>query len=473
MGAAISNDCFGQEVVRRAAVAGTFYENNPALLREVVLRYLADAKPLSEPVRYLISPHAGFVFSGPVAAKGFATLDPAVRRVFLIGPSHHKAFQGIAVPRFTQYETPLGRVRVDREVVEKLRTRPGVIVAEGFDEPEHSLEVQLPFLQVTLSNFTIVPVITGHVDPKKAAELIAPFIDATTAVIASSDLSHFEPQRRARAIDDASIATIMAGDITGPIDGCGALPIRVIMALANRQKLVPVTLDARTSFETAPQHGSENRVVGYASIVYVTQKTAEKHSAAPAIKTPNAAGEAMTADKQALLLSMARGSLEAAVRNTPYTPLKNLPSDFLEMRGCFVTLKKGGVLRGCIGYIEPIKPLYQAVIENARNAALSDPRFPPVNSSELSAIKIELSLLTPPAPLRFRSPDDLLQKLAPGCDGVILRKGNQQSTYLPQVWEQLPDKVVFLEQLAIKAGMPRDGWKSAEVLTYQALHFEE
>ena len=143
------------------------------------------------------------------------------------------------------------------------------------------------------------------------------------------------------------------------------------------------------------------------------------------------------------------------------------------MCGCFVTLTMGGNLRGCIGYIEGIKPLYEAVIDNAKNAALGDPRFSNVSPGELSKIKVEVSVLTKPEPLEYDGVDDLLGKLEPGRDGIILRKGYSQSIYLPQVWDQLPDKVEFLEHLSRKAGLGKDDWKSAQYRRYFAIHFEE
>ncbi len=462
------------EIVRKAAVAGTFYDRNPETLRDMVLRYLSEGKALAEPVRMLISPHAGYIFSGPVAGKGYATIDVNVKRVIIIGPSHYEAFTGLAVPRFDYYETPLGKVKIDRVVVDKLKGMPNVIIADGFDEPEHCLEVQLPFLQVKLKDFMIVPILTGRVDPKQAAETLIQFIDEKTAVVASSDLSHYEKQARARQIDDATIETILSGKESGPMEACGSTPIRIIMQLAKKLNLRPVKLDARTSFDTAPQHSSDGRVVGYASIVYISAKGAERPN-------DNSSGKATTrqddlsAESKNLLLRIARQSLEASVRGNKFERLQeaDYPAEVKEKKGCFVTLTIGGNLRGCIGYIEPIKPLYQAVIENAENAALRDPRFPKVTADELKKIKIEISVLTKPEPLSYKDPDDLLNKLVAGRDGVILRKGMHQSTYLPQVWEQLPDKVEFLEQLSLKGGMPRDGWKTAEVLTYRAIHFEE
>jgi MEMO1 family protein len=461
-----------QDNVRKAAWAGSFYENDPAELKNSILRYIADGKPLSEPVRFLISPHAGYIFSGPVAAKGYATLDKNVKRVFIIGPSHRQAFTGIAVPKFAFYETPLGKVAIDRATVDKLRQERGVIEAKGFDEQEHCLEVQVPFLQVRLKEFSIVPIIIGDADPAKVAALLLPFIDGTTAVIASSDLSHYETQQRAVAIDGATIATILSGNVKGDIDACGEIPIRILMHIAMQLKLQPVKIDARTSFDTAPQQCPRDRVVGYTSIGYVSSAAAEAtHGVCGA--SVNEQERTLSDDTKKMLLQLARQSMEAAVRRQPFTMPAQFPAEVKENAGCFVTLTVDGNLRGCIGYIEPIKPLYEAVADNAKNAALGDPRFPTVSPGELSRITVEVSVLTKPTPLPYNGPDDLLGKLVAGRDGVILSKGMHQSTYLPQVWEQLPDKVMFLEQLSVKGGMPRDGWKNADVKTYRAIHFSE
>ncbi len=176
---------------------------------------------------------------------------------------------------------------------------------------------------------------------------------------------------------------------------------------------------------------------------------------------------------EAFLLKLARENLVAAVNGLPPVVLPDPPAVTKEKRGCFVTLTERGRLRGCIGYIEGIEPLYEAVIDNAKNAAISDPRFPAVTPEECADIHIEVSVLTAPEPLAYSSPQDLLGKLIPGVDGIVLSKGHYQSTFLPQVWEQLPDKVSFLQHLSVKGGMPADGWKTADVKRYRAIYFNE
>jgi AmmeMemoRadiSam system protein A len=185
----------------------------------------------------------------------------------------------------------------------------------------------------------------------------------------------------------------------------------------------------------------------------------------------------LTREERNFLLELARKTIEEVVTSgkMPEIDASGLSSTMTELKGCFVTLKKKGQLRGCIGHILPREPLYRAVMDNAVNAAVRDPRFPPVEPKELALLEIEISVLTVPRPLDFKSPDDLLNKLRPDVDGVVLQIGRRQSTFLPQVWEQLPDKESFLAHLSHKAGLPASAWKrpGTEVLTYQVEPFKE
>jgi AmmeMemoRadiSam system protein B len=265
-----------QGSVRETAVAGQFYPGNPAELKRDVELYLSKGKKLSSPPVMLISPHAGYVFSGPVAGIGYATVDKKVTTVFLIGPSHHAVFNGVSIADVDSFETPLGTIPLNAAIVKKLRENPLVRSVPNADIPEHSIEVQLPFLQTVLGKFTIVPILTGRVDLPSVADMILPFINATTLVVASSDFSHFQSNAKTRQLDDASVKTILSGDETGFIEACGEQPIRVVMHLAKKLSLSPVLLDARTSYDTAPQYGDPDRVVGYVSIVYVKKNGTHK-----------------------------------------------------------------------------------------------------------------------------------------------------------------------------------------------------
>ncbi len=266
----------GQDRVRKPAVAGQFYSDNPSELRRDVESYLSHGKQLASAPKMLICPHAGYVFSGPVAGIGYATLDKNIKTVILLGPPHHVPVRGIATAGADWFETPLGRVAVDTDRVKKLLASRLAYEDPAAHAPEHSVEVQVPFLQVRLGSFKIVPLLVYDIDPQKAADAIFPLIDESTVVIASSDLSHYHSSNEAKAIDQRTIATILAGNDQGEIDACGEMPIRVVIRLAKMMSLTPVLLDARNSFETAPAFGSEDRVVGYASIAYVKKPAGKK-----------------------------------------------------------------------------------------------------------------------------------------------------------------------------------------------------
>jgi MEMO1 family protein len=259
--------------VRQPAVAGQFYTDNPSELKKEIESYLAKGKKPASAPQMLISPHAGYVFSGPVAAMGFAAIDKKVNTVFIIGPSHHDWFEGVSIADVDSFATPLGDVALNLDIVKKLRQNKIVHSVPQADGPEHSVEVQIPFLQEVLPSFSIVPIIMGNVDPAAVADLVLPFITSTTLVVASSDFSHYQSNAKARSLDNQSIKTILSGDVNGAIDACGEKPIRVVMLLAKKLSLSPQLLDARTSYDTAPRYGSDDRVVGYASIAYFRQAT--------------------------------------------------------------------------------------------------------------------------------------------------------------------------------------------------------
>lgn len=452
--------------IRKPAVAGKFYTGDANELREEIAQYFENVQAKTPTSNLMIAPHAGYVFSAQVAASALCRVDKRVNRVIIIGPSHHKRFEGLHISNYDFYETPFGKVKVDRDIANKLLDNPLCKSYNGVEEPEHCIEVMLPLLQVILGDdFTFLPIHTGNINIEDAAKLLLPFVDDNTVIIASTDLSHYKPQHDARETDDFSLHTIVSGDTEGFIDGCGETAVRIIMQIANALKLTADVLDARTSFETAPQYCDAKNVVGYAAIVFV------KHDALQH-------DDDFSDDDKKCLLALSRDVLVNAVNGNEQDlqiSKEKLTSQKLAQNfGCFVTLHLHGRLRGCIGNIEPLKPLYKSVIDNTINAAFHDPRFNVVTANELNDIEIEISILSRPQPLEYSSPEDLLSKLIPQIHGVILKfKSSRQSTFLPQVWEQLPNKTLFLEHLAMKAGMNKDDWKQAEVFVYQTIHFSE
>ncbi|MGD1085663.1 MAG: AmmeMemoRadiSam system protein A, partial [Verrucomicrobiota bacterium] len=242
-------------------------------------------------------------------------------------------------------------------------------------------------------------------------------------------------------------------------EACGKVPILTLMHLARAKGWKAQLLDYRNSGDTA---GDKSAVVGYSAIAFYEPEP-----------------QSLDATQRKFLLDLARRTLARVAANSdspaPDVNTKEPPPQLSAAKGCFVTLTENGALRGCIGYILPQTALYQAVADNARNAATRDPRFQPVRPDEVGKIKIEISVLTEPQPLPFNSPQDLLNKLRPGEDGVVLRIGQRSATFLPQVWDQLPDKTEFLNALAEKAGCAPGDWRGANVTVsiYHAEAFAE
>ncbi|HIQ23166.1 MAG TPA: AmmeMemoRadiSam system protein B [Planctomycetes bacterium] len=477
--------------VREPAVAGLFYPAAPDALDGLLDDLLREAKPVSlGTVRGLISPHAGYEYSGPVAAWGYRQLaGRPIRTVVILAPSHYARFQGISLPKVAVYTTPLGRIPVSAKVQRLAQrapfafeprchvSRPGWFRQSakrappfGGDTPhtwEHSLEVQLPFLQKVLGQFELVPAVFGETNPSAAAKALKTIVDEETLVVASSDLSHYYPYSVAMQLDASCVRAICDLDVQWMQyeEACGKLPILTLMHLARELGWKAHLLDYRNSGDTA---GQRDQVVGYASIAFYEGPAEESEEAGPA---------GLTAEEQQYLLRLARESLVRAVRGQALLELdeQEVPARLRQRQACFVTLTKQGALRGCIGHIFGCMPLYRAVIENAANAGLEDPRFPPVRIDELDQIHIEISVLSQPKRLDFRGPEELLAKLRPGVDGVVFVLEGRRATYLPQVWEQIPDKEQFLNQLALKAKLPSSAWQDPQAifLTYQVQAFEE
>ena len=486
------------ETVREAAVEGLFYPGDKDELSKLLDDLLADAGAGSPTnLRALICPHAGYAFSGKTAAIAYKQAAGGdFGTVVVLAPTHCASFQGASVPPVDAYRTPLGLVPLSPKADELAKVAPFVSkpacnvarpgwssksskegpVYLGDDTPhtwEHSLEVQLPFLQKVLKDFTLVPAVLGQVDAKAAAKALDAFVTDDTLVIASSDLSHFLPYDQAQKLDKATISAILRLDteaLTGT-EACGYAPVRTLLHLARSRRWQARLLDYRNSGDTS---GNMSSVVGYAAVAFYAGEP-PKLSTDPAAATRE--GPAYSAEQRRDLLALARETLTRVVEggSAPVAADRNVPWSLNRPRGCFVTLTKQGQLRGCIGNIFPREGLYDAVVQMTRGAALADGRFLPVRKHELKDIEIEISVLTVPRPLKFNSPEDLLAKLRPNIDGVVLRVGGRQSTYLPQVWQQMSDKTEFLSSLARKAGLSPSAWrqKGVAILTYQAEAFHE
>ena len=446
---------------RPPAVAGTFYPGDAATLRDDLATCLAvPPAPSSSPattdlLKALIVPHAGYVYSGGTAGKAYALLAPLagrIRRVVLLGPCHRVAVRGLAAPTVDAFASPLGSIPLDRAALDALVDLPQIVASDAAHAQEHSLEVQLPFLQTVLGEFKLVPLAVGKTGAAEVAQVIARLWGGPeTLIVISSDLSHFHGYAEAQKIDHASADDILAlKQLTSFDQACGALPINGLIAVARARGLRIERIAQCNSGDTA---GDKARVVGYASF---------------ALYEP----PAVVADPGPALLVRARnaiaGRLGQPTQAEPAHPALNQPG------ATFVTLTQNGQLRGCIGSLQAHRPLDQDVRANAVAAAVSDPRFPPLKAEELARTRVEVSLLTAPQPMTFTDEADALRQLRPDIDGIIFIAGQKRSTFLPQVWEQIPDPRQFMAHLKQKAGLPADYWSSdVQLQRYEVRKWKE
>ncbi len=440
---------------RPTAVAGYFYPDDADELRRAVDGYLAAAdSPARESwPKALIAPHAGFVYSGPVAASAYARLAPGrgvIRRVVLLGPSHRVAFQGIAAPSSRAFATPLGDIAIDQTALAKIAALPGVGVLDEAHAMEHSLEVHLPFLQAVLGDFELVPLVVGDADPDSvAAVLDALWGGKETAVVISSDLSHYHDYATAQAKDQATVDAIQAGDLDLVTSdrACGGRPIKGLMALGKKRNLNFSLLDLRNSGDTA---GSRDKVVGYASFMVE--------------EADNDADQAETAEFDDGLRRIMMSVADSAIRHGLETgkqikiSVADWPAALADQRATFVTIELDGRLRGCIGSLAAHQPLIADLAANAYAAAFKDPRFKPLKQEEYGRIRLKISILSESQELEFSSEADLISQFRPGIDGLILEDQGRRGTFLPQVWEQLPEVDDFWTHLKAKAGFKSDHW---------------
>jgi hypothetical protein len=432
-----------QDVVRKPAVAGTFYPSSSDNLTKAV-DYLLDNAPeleINGSIVGLIAPHAGYAYSGQVAAYSFKQIKGRnFSTVIIIGPSHHYNFNGASLGNFTYFETPLGKVKVSN-MTNELRAENVFVSFPEAQEPEHSVEVEVPFLQRVLDSFEIVPIVTGSVDPETLANAIINHLDEHTLIVASSDLSHYHPYNEAVSLDKNCLDAFSTLNVTmmNECELCGQIPVLTLMRIANKLGLQSQVLAYMNSGDVT---GDASSVVGYSSVVFYRPE--------------------LNSERKKILLEESRSTFEAYVRNGTILKFETNDSTLLGNRGTFVTLTKNGQLRGCIGHILPVEPLYLDVQENTINAAVNDPRFVPVTADELDSIKIEISALTYPMLARDTN------EIEVGRHGLIMSRGGNQGVLLPQVpLEYGWDKTTFLEQTCNKAGMEKNCWKDTSTKIYK------
>ena len=453
---------------RPAAVADAFYPGDASVLEATVHALLERVDERGPAPKALIAPHAGYVYSGPVAASVYARLRDAhakIRRVVLLGPSHQVALRGLAAPSVDAFETPLGRIDIDTKARARIAGLAQVSIDDAPHAREHSLEVQLPFLQDVLDDFVLLPLSVGQATASEVAEVIeALWGGEETLIVISSDLSHYHDYDTARRMDaqtSSAIERLCIQDI-GREAACGRVPIYGLLTVAQRRGLSAKTVDLRNSGDTA---GPRDRVVGYGAYVFAPAGVATPDQKAGREPEPGGANgiDGLLARYGAALLDLAELSLEhglsegRAVRVSP----AEMPAELAAEGASFVTLEREGELRGCIGSAQAWRALATDVAENAYRAGFEDPRFAPVTRAELAGLDLSVSVLSPPARFAVTSEDELIARLTPGVDGLILREGERSGLFLPQVWEKLPAPADFVRRLTLKAGMAAEHWSDA------------
>lgn len=437
-------------LVRAPAAAGAFYPGTHEALQARLSGLLASARGADgRRPKALIAPHAGYAYSGSVAASAYACLGPhrnGISRVIVLGPAHRLHLRGLALPEAVAFATPLGEIPLDSEAVKTLRTLPQIRINDQAHALEHSIEVQLPFLQLVLASFTLVPLAVGDASVQEVGEVIDLLWGGTeTLIVVSSDLSHYLPYSQARQVDERT--TRMVLDLAprlGHDQACGATPVNGLLQVAGRRGLRTTLLDGCNSGDTA---GDKNRVVGYASFAFYDHTNAEEIDL-PADDLGVAHGR--------LLIAIARSAI--ADRFGLRSPATEPAVRLRRPGACFVTLKKDGRLRGCIGSLVVQRSLVDDVRVNACAAAFQDPRFEPLRLEELHFTHVEISVLSAQLPMSFFDQEDALAQLRPQIDGVVLEFGGQRGTFLPQVWETLPEPRRFLAELKRKTGLAPDFW---------------
>jgi hypothetical protein len=482
--------------IRPTAVAGSFYPEQPTALAKTLADMFAKAaRPeVTGHIIGLVSPHAGYMYSGPVAAYAYKAVQGLeYRDVIVIAPCHVEAFGGAAVYPGDAYATPLGNVPIDKELSAKIGSfTKDVKLSEAGHRfvsrgGEHSLEVQLPFLKTMLGDFKLVAIVMGEQSEQTCKDLADAVAKACAGrndvlIVASSDLSHYHDSKTARRLDTNVSDYIDNYDYAGLLtaldedkaEACGGGPIAAMMMAAqklgaNKAKVVRYATSGDIT-------GDNSGVVGYLAAVVYNEKSSSKayeikESSDVEVNPASAVDFGLTSSDKKTLLELARQSIADGLKGkSPELEASKYKGILTEKRGAFVTLTIDGDLRGCIGYIRAVKPLYETIAEMAAQAAFHDPRFTPLTAKEFAKIQVEISVLTPM--ILVADPGEIQV----GRDGLFIVKGYASGLLLPQVavdygW----DRNTFLDQTCLKAGLPPGTWKQkdTEIYKFQADIFGE
>ncbi len=466
------------EDIRKPAVAGAFYPADKDVLAKEVDGFLANAKKddIKGKIIALIAPHAGYEYSGQIAAHSFKQLEGTnFKKIIIISPSHYVSFDGMSVYNKGAFETPLGLVEVDQELANKIiqKNKRFIFYPEAHQK-EHAIEVEVPFLQRIYKdkNFKIVPIAMGNPasdDIRILGDTLYDIMDDDTLVVISVDLSHYYPYDKAVELDTSAINTIEKLDSAGLLEQLqegkaeidAPIAVLAMIVFANRSGAKASVIKYANSGDVT---GDKSRVVGYSSIlIYAPSVSREKE--AMIMKD-----EYLNKEEKKKLMEIAKLSvIEAVTGKRQFFP--NVTEERLkENCGAFVTLKENGQLRGCIGYIQALKPLYETVKDVAKSAAVNDYRFNPVTQDELGKLEYEISVLTPLKKIKDTS------EIEVGRHGLVMKQGFNSGLLLPQVATEYGwDRETFLRETCRKAGLSQDAWKdkSTEIYIFSAEVFDE
>ena len=469
---------------RKAKVAGQFYTNDPKQLRTQLEGFFYNAVKRGDEgtLKALIAPHAGYVFSGQVAASAYNQIPKDARydNIFILAPSHRVQLEGASIYSKGHYETPLGEVKVNRKLAEELIQNNSFFqFKEQAHEQEHSLEVQLPFLQYHVEKeVPIVPIVVGTHDPevcRKMAAALKPYFEGNNLFVVSTDFSHYPKARVAKEVDQATANAVISNSPEQFMETihahaqkkvpnlvtsmCGwPCTLTLLYLTSEKEQMTARLLQYMNSGDLSRQ---KDRVVGYWAIGFYRKEQ----------KMRSTMDFDLNEAEKRQLLEIARMTLETYIPGGEYPDLNvSELSEILKTKtGAFVTLHVNEKLRGCIGRFNPDIPLYEVVQQMAVAAATRDVRFPNIEPAELGDLEIEISVLTPME--KIDSPQEIIL----GEDGVYIKKGPYTGTFLPQVAEKTNwTKEEFLGHCARdKAGIGWEGWKDADLFKYQAIVFKE
>ena len=452
------------EKIKKPSVAGQFYTADEQDLKRQLTDFATkNQRDCDVTSRLVIAPHAGYIYSGELMSRGIACLaTDGIKNVFIIAPSHHAAFTGLALSSFDRWQTPLGSIEINGEISRKLCSDFACSFLDEAFIPEHAVEVEVPFVQHHYpKRVRIVPILVGQVIPEKVAYILRSFYpDPENAFVISSDLSHFLTSRQARKIDALTADMIETGNITGfrREQACGAMGILGSVLFANNTKSSFIRVGMCNSGDVT---GDQDRVVGYGSW-FLYEGTKEEYL------KQYYSEYILSTVRRAILLGLERHDRLNRDEIPHYAPV------FDQKGACFVTLEIDNNLRGCIGTIEARDRLIDDLLANSWNAAFGDPRFRPLTHSEFERIHISISLLETPKALTFTTEKEMLDQIAPFEHGVIISDVSRRAVYLPSVWKQLPDKDSFMKNLKLKAGLPVDHFSNSfQASVFRVAYIEE